>query len=165
VPMTSRSGSVDPGALLYVLRDRGLDADALEHALNFESGLQALFGQSGGMREIEAAACSGDADAALAVDVFVHRVAGAVAAMAAAAGGMDALVFTAGIGEGSALVRERVAERLDFLGVAVDRSRNGEAVPDCDVASPDSTARVLVVRAREELVAARATRALLHERR
>jgi acetate kinase len=104
---------------------------------------------------------SGDARAALAVDVFVHRVAGSVAAMAAAADGIDALVFTAGIGEGSALVRERVAERLRFLGVQLDRSRNAEAVLDCEVASRDSPVRVLVAGAREELVAARAARALL----
>ena len=161
VPMTTRSGSVDPGALLYLLRERGLDADAVEHALNVDSGLKALSGRGADMREIEAAARAGDVRAALAVDVFVHRVAGSVAAMAAAAGGIDVLVFTAGIGEGSAPVRERVAERLRFLGVQLDRSRNAEAVPDSDVASRDSPVRVLVVRAREELVAARAARALL----
>ncbi len=74
---------------------------------------------------------------------------------------MDALVFTAGIGEGSALIRARVAERLAFLGVELDRSRNAEAVPDCDVASPQSRVRVVVLRAREEVVAARAARTLL----
>ena len=161
VPMTTRSGSVDPGALLYLLRERGLDADALEHALNYDSGLEALSGRSGGMREIEAAACAGDTQAALAVGVFVHRVAGSVAAMAAAAGGIDALVFTAGIGEGSWLVRERVSGQLDFLGIELDPAGNREAEPDGDVASRDSRVRVLVVRAREELVAARAARAVL----
>jgi acetate kinase len=161
VPMTTRSGSVDPGALVYVLRERGLDADALEQALNFDSGLEALSGRSGGMREIEAAARAGDADALLAVEVFAHRVAGAVAAMAAAAGGIDALVFTAGIGEGSARVRELVGERLLFLGVELDRARNAEAVPDCDIASDGSRVRALVIRAREELVAARAARLVL----
>ena len=163
VPMTTRSGSVDPGALFYLLREHGLDAEAVEHALNFDSGLAALSGRTGGMREVEAAAREGDAEAALAIDVFVHRVTGAVAEMAAAAGGIDALAFTAGIGEGSSLVRERVTERLLFLGVFLDGDRNADAVPDCDVASQDSRVRVLVIRTREELVAAHAARAHLRE--
>jgi acetate kinase len=158
VPMTTRSGSVDPGALLYVLQERGLEPAALEHALNSESGLKGLAGGSGDMRDLER---RDDADAALALDVFVHRVAAAVAAMAAAAGGLDALVFTAGIGEGSALVRERVCARLGFLGVELDAKLNAACKPDCDVAAAGSAARVAVVQAREELIAARAARELL----
>jgi len=154
VPMETRSGSVDPGALLYLLRAH-LSVDELDEALNHDSGLKALAGGTGDMREIVAAG------GGLALDVFAHRVAGAVAAMAAAAGGLDALVFTAGIGEGSALVRERVCERLGFLGVVLDAARNDSAEPDCDVAADGSAARVLVIRAREELVAARAARTLL----
>ncbi len=155
VPMVTRSGSVDPGALVYLLRERGLDVDALDHALNLESGLKALSGGSGDMREIEASG------GGIALDVFVHRLSAAVAAMAAAIGGLDALAFTAGIGEGSALVRSRVCERLRFLGLELDRERNETANPDCDVAADSSQARVVVVRAREELVAARAARALI----
>jgi len=98
------------------------------------------------------------------VDVFVHRLAGAVAAMAAAAGGIDVLVFTAGIGERSEHVRERVCERLAFLGIVIDTRRNAAAEPDCDVAATDSAVRVAVIRAREELVAARAARAVLGAR-
>jgi acetate kinase len=158
VPMTTRSGSVDPGALLYALRARELDPDALDRLLEHESGLKALAGGSGEMRELEA---RDDAGAALALDVYAYRVALAVAAMAAAAGGIDALVFTAGIGEGSARVRERVCSRLGFLGVAVDPGRNEACEPDCDVGGEGSPARVVVVRAREELVAARAARELL----
>ena len=121
VPMTTRSGSVDPGALLFVQREHGLDADETERVLNHESGLRALAGGSGEMIELESRARDGDPDASLALDVFSYRVAGAVAAMAVAAGGLDALVFTAGIGEGSALVRERVCALLDLLGVAARR--------------------------------------------
>ncbi|HEY7257287.1 MAG TPA: acetate/propionate family kinase [Solirubrobacterales bacterium] len=161
LPMATRSGSVDPDALLYLMRHRGLGTETLEHALNFESGLLGLAGHGGDMEAIEAAAADGDADALLATEVFAHRCAGAVAAMAAAAGGLDALVFTAGIGEGSAAVRERVCARLRFLGVALDPRRNAAAVPDCEVAVPSSSVRVLVVRAREELVIARAARELL----
>ena len=161
IPMTSRSGSVDPGALFYLERERGLGADELDRALNSESGLKALAGRDGGMREIEEAAEAGDANARLAVDVFLHRLAGAVAALAAAAGGLDALVFTAGIGENSAPVRAGACERLAFLGVELDAAANAAAEPDCDVAAADSAVRALVIRAREELVAARAARELL----
>jgi acetate kinase len=161
VPMTTRAGSVDPGALVYALRGHGLDADALDHDLNVESGLQALAGGSGEMLELEQAVGRGDEAARLALDVFVHRVAGAAASMAAAAGGVDALAFTAGIGEGSVLVRTGVCERLRFLGVELDEAANAEGQPDCDVASEESAVRVLVVEAREELVAARAARTLL----
>jgi acetate kinase len=129
VPMTTRSGSVDPGALLYLLRERGLSVDELDHALEHESGLAALSGTSGDVREL-----MGDS---LALAVYVHRVAGAVAASATALGGLDAVAFTGGIGEHAELVRESVCERLRFLGAFA----------------------VHVVESREELVIARAVEA------
>jgi acetate kinase len=130
VPMATRSGSVDPGALLYLLRSGRLEQEELEHALEFESGLAALSGGgSGDVREASA----------LALDVFVHRVAAAVAAMAAACGGLDVLAFTGGIGEHADEVRERIVDRVRFLG----------------------DFRVEVVPAREELVIADETRRLL----
>ncbi|HEY1368830.1 MAG TPA: hypothetical protein VGF23_17040 [Gaiellaceae bacterium] len=107
VPMATRSGSIDPGALLYVLRTRKLTTGELEHALEHESGLAGLSGGgSGDMREASE----------LAVAVFVHRVAGAVAAMTSALGGLDALAFTGGIGEHAAEVRNAIVERVRFLG-------------------------------------------------
>jgi len=107
VPMATRSGSVDPGALLYLLREQLLTLDELEQALEHESGLAGLSGGgSGDVREASP----------LALDLFVHRVAGAVAAMAAACGGMDVLAFTGGIGERAGTVRERIVERVRFLG-------------------------------------------------
>jgi acetate kinase len=163
VPMTTRSGSVDPGALLHLQREHGLDADAMERVLNHESGLKALAGGSGEMIELEKRVQDGDPDASLALDVYSYRVAGAVATMAVAAGGLDVLVLTAGIGEGSAVVRERVCTLLRFLGVELDAERNRRAVPDCDIATDESSVRILVVRAREELVAARAVRKHLHD--
>jgi len=107
VPMATRSGSVDPGALLYLLREQLLTLDELEQALEHESGLAGLSG--GGSGDVREAA-------PLALDLFVHRVAGAVAAMAAACGGMDVLAFTGGIGERAGTVRERIVERVRFLG-------------------------------------------------
>jgi acetate kinase len=156
VPMATRSGSVDPGALLYLLR-HGLEVAELEHALEHESGLLGLGGH-GSVRELEA---SDAPEASLALDVFTYRVAGAVAAMAAALDGLDALVFTAGVGENSAGVREQVCARLRFLGVALDAEANRNATPDADVQAPGSAVRVAVIRAREDVVAARAARALL----
>jgi acetate kinase len=130
VPMATRSGSVDPGALVYLLRERGLTVAELERALEHESGLAGLSGGgSGDVREASP----------LALDVFVHRVAAAVAAMAAACGGVDALAFTGGIGERADALRERIVERVRFLG----------------------DFRVEVVPAREELVIAAETRRLL----
>ena len=160
VPMATRSGSIDPGALLYLLRESEFDAESLDHALNFDSGLTGLAG-SGEMSEIDERANRGDSQAALALEVFSYRVASAVAAMAVAAGGLDALVFTAGIGERSALTRARICDRLDFLGVRLDSDANSAAEPDAEVASRNSTVRIVVLEAREDLIAARAARVVI----
>jgi acetate kinase len=157
VVMTTRSGSVDPGALIYVLREHGLTPDEVDYALNEESGLKALTGGSGDVRELE----GDDERARLALAVYAHWIAAAVAAMAASLGGIDALAFTAGVGENSAVVREAVCERLQFLGVDLDAARNGAAEPDCEIAVDGSAVRIAVVRAREDIVAARAVRAVL----
>jgi acetate kinase len=159
--MSTRSGTVDPGALLYLLREHGLTPAALEDALNLDSGLKGLAGGSGDMIELERRATAGDGEATRALDVFLHRLAAAVAAMTASLGGLDALAFTAGIGEHSAFVREGLCERLRFLGLRIDRHRNQEAAPDEDIAAPGSSIPVLVVHAREDLIAARAARALI----
>src|ERR671922_87205 len=151
VPMATRAGSVDPGALLHLLRHGSVTAEALDRALEHESGLLGL-GGSDDPRKLEGT---------LALAVYTYRIAGAVAAMAVALGGLDALVFTAGVGEGSAYVRAEICARLGFLGVELDAAANESAVPDADVASPTSSVRVVVVHAREDLVAARAARRLL----
>jgi acetate kinase len=161
VPMTTRSGTVDPGALLYLLREHGLAPDELDRALEHESGLAGLSGGSGDVRDLLAAEVAGDPAAALALAVYVHRIAGAVAAMATSLGGLDALVFTAGVGERSPAIRERFCGRLGFLGVELDPARNADAEPDADVAEVGSPVRVIVLVAREELVVARAVRGLL----
>ena len=160
VPMATRPGSVDPGALLHLLHTERLAVDALDRALHHESGLLGLAGTSD-VRELEARAEAGVGDALLALAVFTYRVGGAVAAMAAALDGLDALVFTAGIGERSAAVRKLVCARLSFLGVEVDAAANREAVPDADISTPGSAVRVAVVHAREDVVAARAARGVL----
>ena len=158
VPMATRAGSIDPEIVLYLLRHRFLSPQEIEDALERESGLLGLSGRSARVEELEA---SPDPDARLALDVFVHRVAGAVGTMAVALGGLDALVFTAGVGENSPAIREQVCERLGFLGVRLDPAANAVAHPDADVGASGSPVRVVVLRAREDLVAARAARELL----
>lgn len=157
VPMATRPGSIDPEILLYLLRHEAGSADQLEQALEHESGLLGL----GGSARVEELEASEDPSAELALSVFCYRIAAAVGTMAVALGGLDALVFTAGVGEGSALVRERVCERLGFLGVEADPLANRDARLDADVSSAKSAVRVHVVHAREDVVAARAARARL----
>jgi acetate kinase len=157
--MATRAGSVDPGLLLWLQRHRGIDAATMERALDREAGLLGLAGTAD-LREIVARA-DGDGRATLALDVYLHRLVAAIAAMTAALGGLDALVFTAGVGEGSALVRERVCERVAFLGVELDPRANRAAEPDAELAGPSSRARVHVIRAREDVIAARAARSLV----
>jgi acetate kinase len=157
VPMATRPGSIDPEIVLYLLRHGAVTQDEVEQALQHESGLLGL----GGTTRVEELERSQEPDARLALGVLSYRVAAAVAGLTAALGGLDALVFTAGIGEGSAVVRERVCERLGHLGVVLDAQRNESARPDADVAADDSAVRVWVIHAREDLVAARAARAIL----
>jgi acetate kinase len=157
VPMATRAGSVDPGLLLHLLR-RGMGVDELDDLLERRAGLLGMSGVSGSVTELEQRASP---DAVAALEHFEYRIATAVGSMAVALGGLDALVFTGGVGEHSARVRERVCERLRFLGARLHPERNRSAVPDDDVADASSSVRIVVVRSREDLVIARAVRALL----
>jgi acetate kinase len=161
VAMATRSGSLDPAAILYLLRRGAGSVDEIEQALERESGLLGLSGLSSGVEELERSA---EPSARLALDVYCYRIAGAIGAMTVALGGLDAVVFSGGVGEGSALVRARVCERLGFLGVQLGDALNAAATPDADVAAAGSAVRVVVVRAREDVVAARAVRHLLASR-
>jgi acetate kinase len=155
--MATRPGSVDPGALLYLL-EHHLTLDALDHMLEHESGLAGLSEISGDVRELEK---SNAPAARLALAVFTYRVATSVGAMVAALDGLDAVVFTAGIGENSAYVRQAVCERLGYLGLELDHVANREARADATVSTPASQARIVIIEAREDVVAARAARQLL----
>lgn len=158
--MATRAGSVDPGLLLWLQRRRGLDAATMERALDREGGLLGLSGHAD-MREVIAGAAAGEARCRLAFDVYLHRLAAGVAAMAAALGRLDALAFTGGVGEHAAQVREECCRRLAFLGLAVDEEANAAAHGDAVISPPGAPAATLVVSAREDLEIARQTRAAL----
>jgi len=147
--MGTRGGSFDPGILIHVLRS-GTDLPDLDEALNRESGLLGVSGISSDMREIVKAMNGGNARARLAFEIFIHRLCAGIAAMTASLRGVDALVFTAGIGENSADVRQAAGERLRFLGIGVDEAKNSSAHLDGEISDKDAGVRVLVIRAQED---------------
>ena len=160
--MGQRAGSVDPGLLVHLLGRRAVTVAELEEALNEQSGLLGVSGISADMRAVVAAADAGDRWAALAQAMFLHRLVGAVGGMVAVLGGLDALVFTGGIGEHSSWVRRAVAGALGYAGLRLDEARNASPTGDADVAADDSTVRALVVAAREELAILGELRRLLY---
>ena len=153
--MGTRSGSVDPGILTYLMRQGSLSGEQLDELLNMKSGLLGISGISGDMRQIVPAMKEGNARAKLAFEIFVHRLKSCIGSMVAVLGGIDALVFTAGIGENSPEVRSAACESFEFLGVKLDPAKNAESPPDQDISLPDSVVRILIVRAQEDWAIAR----------
>jgi acetate kinase len=162
--MGSRSGSVDPGVLIHLLKHGGYDAQKLDHVLNEESGLLGVSGVSSDMREVLEARGIGNPRASLAFDIYVHRVRSGIGAMLASLGGLDALVFTAGVGENSPEVRDAVCSTFEFLGVAVDPGANRAGSGDRDIAAAGAKVRILVIAAQEEWQIARECREVLTTR-
>ena len=158
--MATRSGSVDPGLLLWLEEHEHLAPHDIATALEQRSGLLALAG-SADMREVEAAAGRDEPNAQLALDVYTHRLVAGIAAMTAAANGIDVLAFTGGVGERSAEVRRRAADRLAYLGIALDDDGNVAAEPDAEITAGTARVRTLVIGAREDLQIADETRRLL----
>jgi acetate kinase len=155
--MATRSGSVDPGLLLWVQRHSGRDAEQMESELDRDSGLLALSGHSD-IREVIAGADAGKERCRLALEVYLHRLVAGAAAMAAAMGGIDALVFTGGVGEHLGQVRTEACERLAFLGLAIEHAANSSAKADTVLSAPGATATVVVVATREDIEIARCVR-------
>ncbi|MBS1844273.1 MAG: acetate/propionate family kinase [Actinobacteria bacterium] len=158
--MATRAGSVDPGLILWAQRHLGLGAEEVERALDREAGLLGLAGTAD-MRAVVAGAEQGEKRASLALDVYVHRLGGAIAAMAAAIGGLDALVFTGGVGERSPTVRERACAAAGFLGVELDPALNSGGELDTVLSPPGAAATVVLVAAREDIELAHQARAVL----
>ncbi|MDQ3886694.1 MAG: acetate/propionate family kinase [Actinomycetota bacterium] len=160
--MSTRCGDLDPAVPLWLIRHLGLDVAEVADVLDRSSGLLGLAGHAD-MPAVVAAADRGDPNATLAVDVWVHRVRGGLAAMAAAMGGLDVLVFSGGVGEHQPRLRCRVVAGMGFLGLALDTERNRMAQLDTEITTPGAAVRTLVVAAREDLVIARQVRRLLAE--
>jgi acetate kinase len=158
--MATRSGSADPGLVLWLEEHAGMPPAELAATLEYRSGLYGLAGIAD-MREILSRAASGDSRAGLARDVYLHRLRASIAAMTAAMDGLDAIVFTGGVGENSAEIRQRAMDGLGFLGIALDPARNAEGPGDREIGHPGAQVRALVISAREDIEIARQVRATL----
>jgi acetate kinase len=158
IMMATRSGSIDPGILIHLQRRCGLTVKDIDEALTYRSGLLGLSGVSADMAAIEAAAAEGNIRARLAFEIFADSVRSAIGASVVSMGGIDALVFTDRIGEGSAALRSAACEGLECVGLRLDAERNALCRPDADVAAPDSPAKLLVIHTLEELMIAREAR-------
>jgi acetate kinase len=158
--MATRSGSVDPGMLLWLLQREKTSPEQMAQALEHESGLLGLSG-SADMREVLERADAGEERARIALAVYMRGLCGAIAAMATSMGGLDALVFTGGVGERSELVRARAVQKLGFLGLAIDASRNRSAQGDSEISAEDAAVATLVIAAREDREIACQVRAAL----
>ena len=160
IPMATRSGDLDPGVLLYLLRVKKMNADSLEHLLNRESGLTGISAGKSDMRDLESAVADGDQKAQIAIEIFCTGIRKVVAAYAAVLGGLDMLVFSGGIGEHSAPVRSSVCQGLGFLGVSIDDAANKSNATT--LSTKGSKVGVRIVPSQEDLQIARHSRALLH---
>jgi acetate kinase len=163
--MATRSGSLDPGAVLHILQRHGLTPDEVETALNCQSGLLGASELSADMRQVLVAAKRGHERAKLALGIYVHRVQQAIGALAVTLRGIDALVFTAGVGEHAAEVRESICGGLSCLGLELDPQANAACRPDADVARRESSGRILVIATREDVTMLQEVIQVLESRR
>lgn len=166
--MGTRAGDIDAGAVMTILREEEIDVEALDELLNRQAGLKGLSGVSNDVREIETHAEQGHDRSRLAIAVFAHRVKKYIGAYAATMGGIDAIILTGGIGENSATIRQRVLQRLDFLGLQLDEDRNNDvslssSKPTFRISSDLSGVHALVIKTNEELMIARQTQALVQQ--
>jgi acetate kinase len=163
--MGTRSGAVDPGILLHLVQQHGLPVKQLEDSLNRQSGLLGVSGVSSDFRVVASAAETGNPRARLAVDMFADRIRATIGALAVTLGGVDGLIFTAGIGANSAALRSRVCDGLQCLHLELDEEKNLRNAPDSDVACMGSGGRIVLIRTREELAIAQACARLFNRSR
>ena len=162
VAMGTRCGSIDPAIIKFIADSKGLNLDEIDTLLNKESGVYGISGVSSDFRDLDAAAKEGNERAVLALDLFVYTVRKYIGQYAVQMGGVDVVVFTAGVGENDGKMRERITENLEFLGISVNKEKNASARGvECDVSADDSKVKVLVVPTNEELMIARETAQLL----
>ena len=155
--MGTRSGDLDPATLQYIMKNDGIDIDEMLNILNKKSGLMGISGISSDMRDLTAAMKEGNERATLAIKMLTYRLKKYIAAYAAAMGGVDAIVFTGGIGENVAHIRKAAVEGLEYMGVVLDDEKNNAARPDCFIEAADSKTKLMVIETNEELAIARDT--------
>ncbi|MBQ8300532.1 MAG: acetate kinase [Clostridia bacterium] len=160
VPMGTRTGSIDPAVVTYLINQKGMDAKAVDAMMNKESGVAGISGVSSDFRDLSAAADEGNERAKLALDMFAYQVKKYIGSYAAAMGGIDAVVFTAGVGENDAATRAAVTEGLEFMGIKVDADKNNTR-GTVDVSAADATVKTLVIPTNEELMIAIDTKRLV----
>lgn len=159
--MGTRCGSIDPQILIYLMQEYGIDAAELNQILNQESGLKGVSGISNDIRSIVKAMNDGNARAKLAYDIYLHQLKKAIAAMVASLNGLDVLVFTAGVGENLSMLREKTCESLAYLGLELDLAKNDAVPVDIDIATKDSTVRILVIHTQEDWAIATAAKKVM----
>ncbi|QOV21267.1 acetate kinase [Anabaenopsis elenkinii] len=162
--MGSRSGAIDPGILIHLLRQSNYSAERLDYVLNKASGLRGISGVSSDLPQVIAAIAQGDYRAQLAWDMYVHRLRSGIGSMLASLEGLDALVFTAGVGEKSPGIRQAACEAFGFLGLKIDPAKNQQQPLDEDIATADSTIRVLVIKTQEDWAIAQQCWQLMQEK-
>lgn len=161
LPMGTRCGSIDPAIVTYIMNKEGITTDRMDTILNKKSGVLAVSGVSSDFRDLDEAVDNGNERAFLALSIFAYKIKQYIGAYACAMGGLDALVFTAGIGENNAAMRTSVCKRLDFLGIEIDESKNSIRGEKIDISTPDAKVRTLVIPTNEELAIAKETQKLL----
>lgn len=161
IVMGTRSGSIDPAIVLYLINELKYSTEDVNTLLNKKSGVLGISGVSSDFRDIEDAAAKGDERAILALDIYHYRIRTQIGAYAAAMGGVDAIVFTAGVGENGPETREACLEGLEFLGVKVDKEKNNVRGKVREISTEDSTVKAFVIPTNEELVIARDTKNLV----
>ncbi len=163
LPMGTRSGDIDPAVVTFLMQKENMTAEEMDNYLNKKSGVLGISGVSSDFRDLAQAASEGNKRAKLALDIFVYRVKKYIGAYAAAMGGVDVIVFTAGIGENTPDIRSNSCAGLEFLGVKIDEDKNNTKGQEMDISAPDSKVKVLVIPTNEELMIARETMELVGE--
>ena len=161
--MGTRSGDIDPSAVEFIANKEGMDLSGILNVLNKKSGVEGISGVSSDFRDLEKAASEGNERVVLAIDMFCYRVAKYVGSYVAAMNGVDAICFTAGIGENTGFIRKKVCDRLSYLGIALDETANGQRGEEIRISTEDSKVAVYVIPTNEELAIARETVALVKE--
>lgn len=164
VPMGTRSGSIDPAIIISLIEHDKYDSEMLNELLNKKSGVLGISGISSDFRDLDEAADNGNERAELALEIFAYQVKKYIGAYAAAMSGIDALVFTAGIGENNSSLRKRVVTDLEFLGIEIDEEKNRQRGSEMDISKEHAKVRTLVIPTNEELAIARETLKLIGNR-